>query len=416
MVDTGKAVTRRAIVAVLIMALCAFLAASCKGKVDIVRIGSQISRWQQNETGEDRTATASVYLGYLDRNENASAFRKPEAYYDKLKTELDALDFSILEIYGLIYRDLNEAEAIALLDFLAGYSDKISVLRCGAVVIPPGAVSCLNRLSNLRELEILVNAETDYSGLAGMPSVEKLYINYQGDHSAETFDVSRMGVMSFPNLAAVSFVGVSEQLFMNVISELSSVGCLFYLGNEPVTPGDFLSLISAGAISAIVSGSSIEQTNVRLESLSSNRLLITIPLGVFFIASSGSVQNMVVRTPKLFLLSAGATMNINVLTACMNIDRSIPGSGDGFAAGMLDNRRESRLLEHVVRVCDERGASYAVTQAAVWIVTDNPDDRTLTGTLRSGGYGHGIGGVFVISSDDVAEARDIVAEAGRRLG
>ena len=49
---------------------------------------------------------------------------------------------------------------------------------------------------------------------------------------------------------------------------------------------------------------------------------------------------------------------------------------------------------------------YAVVQAAVWIVTDNPGDYTLLNTLVYSG------GNSAINSDDLAIAKEIIREAG----
>ncbi|MCL2059301.1 MAG: thioester domain-containing protein [Oscillospiraceae bacterium] len=172
--------------------------------------------------------------------------------------------------------------------------------------------------------------------------------------------------------------------------------------------GDFLSLLQEGAISISITGQNIERTTVALSNKLSRDLNVTIPLGVYFASSSGDVQNMVVRSPASARVPAGQGASVSVATACMNIHRDIPNSNNSFLAMTLDNER----LERVVRICDELGASYAVTQAAVWIVTDNPSDRELTGTLMTGGVGGGYGRVSVIKQDDLAEAKRIVEEVG----
>jgi hypothetical protein len=86
----------------------------------------------------------------------------------------------------------------------------------------------------------------------------------------------------------------------------------------------------------------------------------------------------------------------------MNIYRDIPTSSNGFSVSALEN---SSLLKRVMVLLDEKNASYAVTQAAVWIVTDNPSEYDLLNQLVDS-YGN-----KVISASDLAKAREIVKEA-----
>ena len=50
-----------------------------------------------------------------------------------------------------------------------------------------------------------------------------------------------------------------------------------------------------------------------------------------------------------------------------------------------------------------------MTQAAVWICTDNPSDYDLLNTLTRGGFG-GFGGTRVINEEALEEAKRIVRE------
>ncbi|MCL2059299.1 MAG: thioester domain-containing protein, partial [Oscillospiraceae bacterium] len=144
-------------------------------------------------------------------------------------------------------------------------------------------------------------------------------------------------------------------------------------------------------------------TSVTLTSKANRSLTVTIPIGTYFSPGSSSVQNMVVREPTTVTLGANSSTNVSVKTACMNIRRSIPNSNNTFSAQSLDGNAK---LKRVVALCNEKKASYAVTQAAVWIVTDNPGDNSLLNTLV---YSDGR---RAISSDDLAKAKEIVREAG----
>ena len=111
---------------------------------------------------------------------------------------------------------------------------------------------------------------------------------------------------------------------------------------------------------------------------------------------------MVVRGSKTVTLSSKNTVTVNIATACMNIDRDIPTSKSDFSVAALEV--DSKLYR-VMNLLEKEKATYAVAQAAVWIVTDNPSDYALLNTLTSNGRN-------VISSSDLAKAKEIVRKAG----
>jgi predicted transcriptional regulator len=166
--------------------------------------------------------------------------------------------------------------------------------------------------------------------------------------------------------------------------------------------GDIFALVQSGAISVDVTGDSIKFTNVRLTNKTSRNINVTVPIGAYFAASSGSVQNMVVRIPETVTIQANSSASASIATACMNIHRSIPNSNNGFSVSILENSK----LARVMALLKQNNASYAITQAAVWIVTDNPSEYDLLNTLvyQNGGR--------AISSDDLAKAQEIVRAAG----
>ena len=165
--------------------------------------------------------------------------------------------------------------------------------------------------------------------------------------------------------------------------------------------GFLMPLIASGSVSAKITGNSIDYTTVELTNTASQEITVTIPIGTYFNSNSGSVQNMAVREPKTATLKPGENTTLSIKTACMNISRDIPDTGSGFSAMTISNSK----LERVLSLCYERDASYAVTQAAVWIVTDQPSDYTLLNTLTYNGGS-------AISSDDLATAKEIVGAAG----
>ncbi|MCL2814970.1 MAG: thioester domain-containing protein, partial [Oscillospiraceae bacterium] len=172
---------------------------------------------------------------------------------------------------------------------------------------------------------------------------------------------------------------------------------------EPLKEGDISALINAGVIAVSVTGNSIDFTSVKLTNKTNREITATIPLGTYFNSNSSSVQNMVVRKPITVTIAANESKSISVATACMNIAKDIPGSNNGFGVSALDT--DSKLMR-VMKLLEENNASYAVTQAAVWIVTDNPSDYDLLNTLVYSGGGR------AISEDDLKKAREIVRLAG----
>ncbi|MCL2814969.1 MAG: outer membrane protein assembly factor BamD [Oscillospiraceae bacterium] len=167
--------------------------------------------------------------------------------------------------------------------------------------------------------------------------------------------------------------------------------------------GELLALVQSGTVTVSVVGDSIDFTTVKLTNKSSRDVTVTIPVGLYFAASSGTVQNMTVRASKTVTIRANGSTSVNVATACMNINRNIPNSNDAFSVYSLDKNSK---LARVMALLEEKGASYAVTQAAVWIVTDNPNEYDLLNTLVY------VGGGRAINENDLAQAREIVRLAG----
>lgn len=172
---------------------------------------------------------------------------------------------------------------------------------------------------------------------------------------------------------------------------------------QKLSSGEFMELITAGTIAVSISGSSIDFTSAKITNKTNREIIVTIPLGIYFSSRSNSVQSMVVRTTKTVALSANGSITTSIATACMNIHKDIPTSKNDFSASELESNSK---LFRVVKLLEKKNASYAVTQAAIWIVTDNPSNYELLNTLVYSGGGN------LITSDDLAKAKEIVKEAG----
>jgi len=167
--------------------------------------------------------------------------------------------------------------------------------------------------------------------------------------------------------------------------------------------GDYIELLNSGTIAVSITGNSIDYTTVNIMNNSNRSLTVTIPLGAYFASASASVQNMAVRQPTTTTISAGSSNRVSVASACMNIRRVIPGSNDNFSAAVINNNPR---LVRVLNLLNQENASFAVTQAAIWYVTDNPGDYALLNTLVY------TGGRRAISQSDLDMAKDIVRRAG----
>lgn len=142
----------------------------------------------------------------------------------------------------------------------------------------------------------------------------------------------------------------------------------------------------------------------------SEPMLLTIPIGTLFVAGSGGVQNMVTVSPTTVDLRRTRVAGFAVAVACSNIDLDIPTGEDEFSVEESPEQEDLQTLLPTIR----RGrASFAVTQAAVWIITDDADYEGL-GTLTEsfGGFG---GGSRVINEPEVARAMMLIEQANLNL-
>jgi len=160
-------------------------------------------------------------------------------------------------------------------------------------------------------------------------------------------------------------------------------------------------LAKNGVLSVSVSGISIGNISVKLTNKTVRPAKVTIGLGTYFAANSGGVMDMVLLQPKSLSLDPGASETLNMLVAGMNISRDIPGSSNDFTLSALN--ADSKLAKLVVVLADN-GCTYAVSQAAVWIVQDNPGDSALLNTLENQD------GSQTIKQADLDKAKTMVAK------
>jgi len=176
---------------------------------------------------------------------------------------------------------------------------------------------------------------------------------------------------------------------------------------------DFVSFVNNGSVGGGVRGRSINEIRIGIVNNTQYRLLVHLPIGLYFLANSGNVQNMVLTESMSVLLEAGATANLTAAVACMNIYKDIPGSSDFFYPVML--APNDPLIE-LIRVLAEHESEFEVMQAAVWHLRDNPGRAAIAAALE---YDDGTSAITAAQFDEavrlvnIANTANIVNERER---
>ena len=182
---------------------------------------------------------------------------------------------------------------------------------------------------------------------------------------------------------------------------------------------DIVDLLKERKIQVRSSGSGIENVKLELRLNVKHRVTVKIPVGTFFVCS-GSAQNMVGTMEKTVVLEDDDWTSVSVDATCANRTRRIPHTEDKF---IIEKSPKQKELQKLLRVLRKADASFAVRQAAVWIVTDNANYADL-GTLVTrrinafggiqpfGGLQPSGGGTRTIREPDAARAMKICDEAG----
>lgn len=167
----------------------------------------------------------------------------------------------------------------------------------------------------------------------------------------------------------------------------------------PAYDGALLDLVAAGKIEASVAGSGIQYVTLTLRNLTAERIRVHIPPGTFFASNSDSAQSMVATAQQETYLEPNQETGISVSTACANLPLHIPDSENTFTIAATPPHAELAQLAPLLA-----NESYAVQQAAVWIITDDANFDGL-GILVQGSS-------RVIGWDDAARAMQILDLAG----
>lgn len=181
------------------------------------------------------------------------------------------------------------------------------------------------------------------------------------------------------------------------------------INSRDQSPQDIVDLLAAGKIAVETEGSGIENVSVRVKPRVPYPVYVRIPVGTFFVSRNSASQNMVATEERSEMLTEDDWVPLYVPAACANRPRDIPDDQDSFRVQRSPQQAE---LARLMPVLDQNSVSYAVRQAAVWIVTDNADYEDLGILIASRG---GYGGSRVINETEAARAMQICDEAGVKI-
>ncbi len=149
-------------------------------------------------------------------------------------------------------------------------------------------------------------------------------------------------------------------------------------GNASGSVVELSEAIDRGLVKASFAGKDIEGLVVTVQRLEKADVEIELHPGSMFLASGGRVQDMVLLEHVKFKLSTDSPFTITVRVACAKLHRAIPGGKDVFSFRPKSDKPELALVAKAVAGQD---LDFAVVQAAVWIVTDDPHYNDL-GVLK----------------------------------
>lgn len=171
---------------------------------------------------------------------------------------------------------------------------------------------------------------------------------------------------------------------------------------------DIVDLLDKRMIEVEPVGSGIESVAVKMRRLVPYGVTVKVPVGTFFVCEDHSTQNMVTTAECRETLKTDDWVTVSVSSACANRSRSVPDFMDRFT---VERSAHSLDLVRLMPALDKAQVSYAVRQAAVWIVTDNASYSNLS-RLVSRPAGMLTGGSQMINHHEAAKAMKICDEAG----
>lgn len=230
------------------------------------------------------------------------------------------------------------------------------------------------------------------------------FAELSGPEQDETFHMYRSNAKRLWDKGAykeaLSLAGTAATLFPAIVDARELPMQLS--GDEPMPLAD---AIRHGIVDANVTGSGIRSVSVRITRKTAAGVILAVPAGTYFVCGS-SAQNMVGTEARTVDLRQRDSAYLSMPAACANMRRAVPTSQASFS---VQNRAASVDLQKLAPYLE--GESFAVKQAAVWIVTDNANRSDLN-TLVSRPFGQLSGGNPVISDQDVLSAAKLMRKAG----
>lgn len=170
---------------------------------------------------------------------------------------------------------------------------------------------------------------------------------------------------------------------------------------------DLVTAANHGEIEFTTSGAGIRMVALSLRRRVRHPLKLSLPVGAYFLGR-GPSGHMVARQTVSLTLEDDEWHHLRIPTACASLSRPIPACHDSFTIRL---QPEPEALRKLMPAIEEAGASYAVAQAAIWIVTDDADYADL-GVLKARPVGQVSGGTRVLGPHEAVEALRLCHRAG----
>jgi hypothetical protein len=148
---------------------------------------------------------------------------------------------------------------------------------------------------------------------------------------------------------------------------------------DPAPKSDIGDLIRRGDIDAVAYGyNTYKGVYVYIYNKLNYSIYINVPYGTWFQNSDPSHQNMLCAKNYNWYMAPGESKYYFFDAACMNAHKVTPTSNDTFT---IVNYDENDPLAKLVKLCNQKSLPHQVMQAAVWVLTDNYSDASISAFL-----------------------------------
>lgn len=179
----------------------------------------------------------------------------------------------------------------------------------------------------------------------------------------------------------------------------------------PVATYTIIDAQNQGLVSLEISGAGLENVQVKVKRTGKTGFRLIIPAGTLF-ANRGETQNMVATQKAVVDLATKTGDDVSVAVACINYERDAPSNEDRFDVSTTSLAAD---LEKLFGVISLHYPGEAVTQVAVWIVTDDISREGLDHKYVRRAFYQVFGGSPAASDEDVINAMLLLEKAGLPL-